>query len=204
MHMLKNKNFLMIYKVLFASLGISAIVTEIAVLANRGSFAPLNFFSFFTVQSNLFAAAILLASALSIKQLALWRGAATLYMVTTGIIFSVLLAGLDPAVLTAVPWDNVVLHYIMPIAVLVDWLIDPPKNHIPLKKALLWLLYPIVYVVYSLVRGHFVDWYPYPFLDPSENGYGGIAVTSIGIAAFVVLLTWLLIRFVPKNALFSK
>lgn len=127
------------------------------------------------------------------------RGAATLYMVTTGIVFAVLLAGIEGIVLTAVPWDNIVLHYIIPIAALVDWIIDPPRSRIGFKKALVWMIFPLVYVVYSLLRGPLVDWYPYPFLDPTTQGYGGVAVVSVGIAATVLVLIWLLTRLPLKR-----
>jgi len=88
------------------------------------------------------------------------RGAASLYMAITGIVFSVLLAGLDVE-LTAVPWDNTVLHYIMPVVVVADWVIDLPGTRIAFKSALVWLAFPLTYVAYSLIRGHLTGWYPY-------------------------------------------
>jgi hypothetical protein len=196
--MLMQKKYLLVtYKVLFGILGLSAIATEIYALTINGRFNFVNFFSFFTVESNLFAATMLIVSACMVRKwqtklLLTLRGAATLYMVTTGIVFSVLLSGLEATVLTAVPWDNIVLHYIMPIAVLADWLFDPPKSRIRFKNAIVWLVYPFVYVAYSLIRGQLVGWYPYPFLNPDTNGYIGIVVTSIGIAATILILTWIL------------
>lgn len=44
--MLQNKKFLISYKLFFALLGFSAIVTEIATAVERGTFNPANFFSF--------------------------------------------------------------------------------------------------------------------------------------------------------------
>lgn len=203
--MSKRKNMLVAYKLFFGLLGLSALVTEVVVLVDRGTFNPVNFFSFFTVESNLFAAIVLLISAWAItqnkqsKHLDLFRGAATLYMVTTGIVFSLLLSGLDSDVLTAVPWDNTVLHYIMPVAVLVDWLIDPPKKRISFKRAMVWLLYPIVYVLYSLARGYIINWYPYPFLDPAKNGYAGVAVTSIGVTVLVLTIIGILVLYAKRK-----
>jgi hypothetical protein len=203
--MIRNKNFLVIYKMLFGLLGVSALVTEIVVLIDRGRFVPANFFSFFTVESNLFAATMLLVSGAallwnkSFKYLAMLRGAAALYMVTTGIAFSILLSGLEADVLTAVPWDNMVLHYILPAAVFVDWVLDPPRSRITFKRAAVWLVYPITYLVYSLVRGSIVDWYPYPFLNPATHGYAGVAVVGVGIAATVLAITSLLVRFTRKT-----
>ena len=121
-------------------------------------------------------------------------------MVVTGIVFSVLLSGLPADVLTAVPWDNVVLHYLVPVWFALDWLLAPPTPPVPFRTALPWLLYPLAYVTYSLVRGPVVDWYPYPFLDPANDGYGAVAVTSVGIAVVVVALTWLLTRWGARRA----
>ncbi|MGA8046237.1 MAG: Pr6Pr family membrane protein, partial [Dermatophilaceae bacterium] len=71
--------------------------------------------------------------------------------------------------LTAVPWDNTVLHYIVPVAMLVDYLLDRPRRRLSFRASLLWLIYPLAYAGYSLIRGAIVDWYPYPFLDPGTN-----------------------------------
>jgi hypothetical protein len=192
---------LVYFKIFFALVGFSSIVTEIATIAERGRFVPINFFSFFTIESNIFAVIMLIVSAFAVAQqkqsmkLALFRGAAMLYMLITGIVFALLLSGLDNAALTAVPWDNIVLHYIMPVVMLVDWLINKPKYTIRFKQALIWLVYPIVYVAYSLVRGSLVGWYPYPFLNPATKGYTGILLTSIGILGLTLALVWVITRF---------
>jgi hypothetical protein len=179
-------------------------VTELATLAERGKLAPANFFSFFTIESNLFAAFVLILSSIALargsqdRTLAMLRGAATLYMAITGIVFSVLLAGLDVE-LTAVPWDNTVLHYIMPIVVVADWYIDLPPTRIAFKSALVWLSFPLTYAAYSLIRGHFAGWYPYPFLDPSKRGYIGVATTCAAIVLVATTLVWLLTRFTTRR-----
>lgn len=176
-------------KIGFGLLAISALITEIVVLVSRNSFDVINFFSYFTVESNLFAAIILLVGGYYAfkKQTPSsrfdWlRGAATLYMVITGIIFSLLLAGLENVQLTAVPWDNTVLHYIMPVAVITLWLIDPPKQSFSYAKSLLWILFPLGYGAYTWIRGAIVGWYPYPFMNPEVSGIEGLVTVSIGIA----------------------
>lgn len=197
---MRSKNILISYKVIFALLGFSTVVTEIATLIERDLFNPFNFFSYFTIQSNIFAFSVLILRAIATAnshrsgKLYLLRGAATLYMVITGIVFAVLLAGVEGAILTAVPWDNIVLHYIMPVALLFDWLIDKPNKAIAFKKSLIWLIYPVAYVLYSLTRGHFVGWYPYPFLNPNNNGYGGVLLTGLSIAALTLVLTYMLTK----------
>ncbi len=188
------------FKIAFALLGFSAVVTEIATLIERDRFIAFNFLSYFTIQSNVLALTVLILSAIALasnrrsRKLNLIRGAATLYMVITGIIFAVLLAGVEGAILTAVPWDNIVLHYIMPLALLVDWFVDKPNKSIVLKESLVWLVYPVAYIFYTLIRGHFIGWYPYPFLDPNNKGYAGVLVTALCIAALTAVLLYMLVK----------
>lgn len=194
--------YLRSYRVLVALLGFSALVTEVAVLVERDQLKPGNFFSFFTVEANAFAVGVLLVSAVTTRsrRLEMFRGASTLFMLTTIVVFTLLLSDLDPAILTAVPWDNTVLHYLMPIGVTLDWLIDPPRQRIPFRSALVWLVVPLAYVVYSLVRGEITGWYPYPFLDPADGGYLHVAIVSVGIAVVVAFFAWIVTRNGPRRA----
>lgn len=204
--MVKNKWLLISYKLFFSLLGFSAIVTEIATIVERGVFSPVNFFSFFTIETNILVFITLLVSAIALaagkvtRILDIFRGAVTVYILMVGIGFALLLSGLENAVLTAVPWDNIVLHYIIPVAVLVDFIIDRPKHKLVFTKNLPWLLFPIVYVAYSLIRGLIVGWYPYPFLDPETNGYGGIAVTIFGLLVLELGLIWVVSRLSSKGS----
>lgn len=182
-------------RILLGILGLSSLALEIIVLTNEGVFSAPNFFSFFTVLSNLFAAIFLIYFGFTdsfSRRAQVIRGAVTLYMLMTGVIFAVLLAGLDNVRLTAVPWNNLVLHYIMPIVVVGDWFIHPPKKSLPTKAVAAWIVFPILYVVYTLVRGALVSWYPYPFLNPSLSSYMQVIVVSLFISIFVLTAAYAL------------
>lgn len=94
----------------------------------------------------LLISAVLLAMGKSTK-LDAFRSAVTVYIMVVGIGFALLLSGLQNVALTAVPWDNIVLHYIIPAALVVDFLIDRPRTKLRFKKSLLWLLYPLAHSV---------------------------------------------------------
>lgn len=178
-----------IARFLFGLLGLSAILTEAIVTILEGSFQFFNFFGFFTILSNIMAATLLIYLGVTKNEstkVQYVRGAVTLYMLMTGVIFALLLSNLQGVRLTAVPWDNIVLHYIMPIVVVADWIITPPKKSAPFAVVGLWLLFPIVYVMYSLIRGAFVGWYPYPFLNPGISSYTQVVITCLVITVFVV------------------
>ncbi|GAA2788682.1 Pr6Pr family membrane protein [Kitasatospora paracochleata] len=149
-----------------------------------------NFFSYFTDLSNMAGAVVLLTGG----TLGLLgrrgvpdpvRGAVVLCMTVTGVVYAVLLAGYHLPL--ELPWVNAVLHKLMPAVHLADWLITPPRRRIAWRRAVLWLAFPLLYLVYSLLRGAAVDWYPYPFLDPRRpHGYGRVAVASAMITVLFV------------------
>lgn len=189
-------------RVLVALLGSGALATEVVTLVERGQFTASNFFSYFTVESNLLACAVLLASAIAptrSRRLDLFRGASTVFMVTVFVVFALLLSGQDASVLTAVPWDNTVLHQLVPLAVLLDWLLEPPLERIRPRQTLVWLAAPVAYLLYSLLRGSLAGWYPYPFLDPRQAGYGQVATVSLVIALFVMAVVWLVTLVRPRE-----
>ena len=205
-----KRNYLIGYKVFFGLLGFSAIITEIVTISARGLFSASDFFSYFTIEANTIAFIVFLVSASYLfarKKSAVvdfFRGASTFFMVVTGIVFAVLLAGIEGATLTAVPWDNIVLHYLIPIAVTLDWILDPPAQKISYQKALAWLIFPLAYLAYSLIRGPIVGWYPYPFLDPSNGGYGQVALTSVVILLGGLVLAYVVSRVGPGAKLHRK
>lgn len=183
----------------FALLGLAGLTAQYLYnVANIPDYKPANFFSFFTVESSIIAVVSLLISATYAWRgtVPRWvhyvRGAATIYMTVTGVTYSLLLRNVE--VDTAVPWVNLVLHYIIPIVMIVDWLIDLPPFRIRVGSAMVWLIYPILYLAYSLLRGPLVDWYPYPFLDPRPEGYVPVIITSIGIAIggliLALIMSW--------------
>ncbi|MPZ83038.1 MAG: hypothetical protein GEV28_22655 [Actinophytocola sp.] len=162
------------YRVL-AGLLTLGVVVDLAVRSPSAS----NLFSYFTVLSNVFGAGVLLVGAVRpVPDLV--RGAAALYLGMTGLVFALLLSGVDLGMLEA--WQNTVLHQVMPVVLVVDWLLVPPRRGFPVVRSLWWLIFPAAYLAYTLVRGAIVDWYPYPFVDPRPRGYPHVITMSVGIA----------------------
>ena len=174
----------------FALLTFAAIGVQLAHTIDAGN-SVVNFVSFFTIDSNILAAVLFLALGLTptgerSHRTDVLRGAAVVYLVTTGVVYALLLSNADVQV--PLPWVNTVVHRVMPIVVFLDWLIVPPSSTISMREAAWWLAFPIVWTVYTMIRGAFVDWYPYPFLDPRVHGPVEIAVTMAGIAVFIGLV----------------
>lgn len=165
-------------------LAIAAIITDISHgFATIPGFSLVNYFSFFTVLSTTLTSIVLLATVFY-KDIPYMRGAATLFMVITGIVYFILLRN-EPI---EIAWVNAVYHYILPVALLVDWIVNPPKTKLPLGKAFLWLLFPAAFFAYSLVRGAITDWYPYPFMNVAQIGYEQTVMNSIVVGLGMVAL----------------
>jgi hypothetical protein len=90
-------------------------------------------------------------------------------------------------------WDFVadkLLHMAVPALALVGWLAFGPRGRASRRDLAPFLVVPVTWLVYTLVRGELVGWYPYPFVDVGEHGYAVVLVNALGIALAMVLAAW--------------
>ena len=150
----------------------------------------LNFLSFFTILTN-----VLVAVALSLTvvgagtRLGRWAGSegvragVTLYAVVVGLVYHFLLhATWNPQGWALIA--NVLLHYVMPAAMLLDWLLFTAKGRLRWIDAPKWLAFPLIYGGWTLVHGYAADWWPYWFTDVSALGLGTAALYFGGLLVF--------------------
>lgn len=192
--------FVAAYRLIAALLAVSTTLHSIAERWGMPTFHLGNYLSYFTQLSSLYAAVVLFAG--------LWRtahpgsaryesmrGAAVLYVLITAIVYELLLARLDALRHITPPYNNWVLHRIVPFVVLADWLYVEPRQPIPWQSAAAWLGFPVAYLAYTLVRGTWENWYPYPFVDPRPHGYLPVALQcsliALGACALAMTIRWL-------------
>jgi hypothetical protein len=97
------------------------------------------------------------------------KGAFTLYITTTFVFFAILLQ----VFYTPTGWaafSNVIVHYLTPIAFIVDWVLTEYEWKYEWKYLPYWTLYPISYLLFSFIHGTITGDYIYPFLDISTRG----------------------------------
>jgi hypothetical protein len=182
----------------FRAASAGAALTGVALLflvEHRGADA----FVYFTTQSNTLVGCCFAWAALdpwlprraAPRPGAFLRGAVTLYVMVTFLVFHLVLAnpasGFSEGAPQFGPVQNVLLHTVTPLLALLDWLlvgIQWPRW----RWALMWLAYPLAYLGFALVRGVFVHRYPYPFLDVKSLGYGGVGA----VASALCVVFWLL------------
>lgn len=152
------------------------------------------YFSFFTITTNIIVA-ICLTSLLFFRNSKTGNffakpstvTAITVYIVVVGLIYNILLRGL----LLPTGWARVadeLLHVVNPLLFLGFWILFVDKYNLDYRSALSWLIYPIVYIIFIVIRGYLIDLYPYPFINVVNLGYP----TAILNAFFCLVLFWLL------------
>lgn len=182
---------------------LAAMVAQAVVLADNDAFDPTRFFAFFTILSNLIGVAAfvwLLANrdAPRSRGLELMRAGAAVYLTITFFVVIFLLSGVD--VQLQLVWVDVALHKIFPVIVVADWLLDPPQHRLTPRDIVVLLVFPAVWTILTMIRGAIDGWYPYPFLDPANGGYGQVLVTAAVILVGFIAITWLIVELGNRRA----
>lgn len=80
------------------------------------------------------------------------------------------------------------LHVVVPLMAAVGWILFGPRGRVDRLDLLTFLVVPVVWLTYTLIRGAMIGWYPYPFIDVSVHGYAAVTATCFTIAALMVAL----------------
>ena len=79
---------------------------------------------------------------------------------------------------------------------LLDWLLIAGFTSVRLRAAFWVVLYPVAWILFSVIRGNIDGWWAYWFLDPTDKGgVTGMLTYIFGIAALMIVLGFLLSLF---------
>lgn len=188
-----------IYRIALVAVALSGLICTCRAVAR-----PL---VYFTVQTNLLLVAYFLGLLAGwVEPSASIKGAVTLFaMVTSLIAHFVLGRGASPLRLLPRGEGNdvramgeLLLHYVAPILTLADWLIFDRARRPGWTEPLLWLTYPVLYLVFALIRGALLApsselRYPYPFLDAGRLGYRRVALQAAILTTCIAVLGYALV-----------
>jgi hypothetical protein len=82
------------------------------------------------------------------------------------------------------------LHIVVPLLCLVGWLVFGPRGLVAPRDVGAFLVVPVGWLAYTLVRGAVVDWYPYPFVDVGQHGLGVVLLNAVAISALMLALAF--------------
>lgn len=177
-------------RLLIAALVLAALVVNAVAAAQYGLLAQN--LSYFTTQSNLFFAIVLVAGTLRGTRGPTWfdhvRGAVAFYLVMTGLVYALLIAPPDELLRWDIGWTGIVQHRLSPLAALAEWLLVARRRAAPARRILWWQLYPALFIVLTWARGKATGWYPYAFLDPTASSWPQVlATTAVVMVAFLAV-----------------
>jgi len=177
-----------------------SIAYQIVDRVRNNAFAPGEYFAYFTIQSMLMCVVVLAVGGhiawrtqSDTRLFTITRVAGLAYAVIACLVYNALLRGLPsvPGYVWPV-WPNEVLHVWAPILLVIDWIFSPGRHALRLRAAFWALLYPVVWLIFTIVRGALTGWWPYPFLNPDgPNGVTGVIIYVLGIAFVIWLIGFL-------------
>lgn len=193
---------------------LSALMLVLAVVASLGCQFALNgakpgleplgirtwdLLRYFTILTCGLVGILMTREALGQRASANWHATATLSIIMVGVIFQLVLAPPEP--LTGIDWwPDFGFHAAIPVLTTLWWALWAPKP-LTLKALPVWLLWPLGYCFYGLIRGAIGGQYPYFFLDIAQFGMAQVALNIVGLVtvfAATGLLLWALSRALPS------
>lgn len=161
----------------------------------------ISFLSFFTVLTNTLVVVVL--SYWLVKRESAGKRFFLAPVISSGIAVSIVVVSLAYNLLLRHLWTpegfqfiaDELLHDVMPVLFLIFWWRCVPKGSLRVRHIAGWVIYPLVYFAYVLLRGHLLGQYQYPFIDVDSLGYPQVFVNAGGILlGFIVIalaVVWL-------------
>ena len=200
-----------IFKLSLFTAATLGILIQIGAFSDELNLSSLNYY---TLMTNMLCAVYFFAAMIYEGKgggtlLPALKGAIVLGITITGLVYHFMLSG-SFQMQGTISLSNLLLHYVVPMMSVLDWLLFSNKGHYSWKSPFVWLLLPDGYFVYAFIRvmlgaglGYDGNRYPYPFLNVDSLGWGKVLVTGLVLNLFFVLLGFLFVmtdRFMARKA----
>jgi hypothetical protein len=184
---------------------LASVIWQITSRVMSDVFRPWEYFSYFTIQTSLIAIVTLSVAGyfawtgrVETRVLNIVRLSTVTFTVVVTLVYNMLLRGLpDAAADGDYVWPilpNEILHVWAAIFMLIDWILSSRRINLRVRTIFWVLLFPLVWLAYSIVRGLMVDWWPYWFINPNEPaGVTGMLTYIFGIMLFLLTIAIALI-----------
>jgi hypothetical protein len=176
----------------WAGLGLQ-FVDSYQLAGNRPIAALWFMLEYFTITTNILVAVAFTALAFGYTVTPRALGGIMLSIVLVGVIYNTLLRDIPIGNAPTSALANTLVHRVTPILVPLFWIAFVTKGQLQWQDALWWAAYPIAYLVYVLVRGHFTQHYPYPFINVASIGWQSTWINAAGIAIAFIASSCILI-----------
>ena len=186
------------FEILVFGLGWIAVIAQFfLMMQNRQADIPetiIRFFSFFTILTNILVALYftmkVFNSKSALSKILMSSGsltAITTFILIVGLVYQFILRKIwHPTGLQMIVDE--LLHSLIPFFMLGYWYFNFKKENLHWKSIFYWLIYPAIYLLIIIIRGHFSHYYPYSFLNIDQIGIEKVLVNILFILLLCIIL----------------
>lgn len=179
---------------------IGSVIWQVTDRIANGIFRPYEYFAYFSIVTAIIAGLFLITTGFGLllnfedtKWVEISRLSLAVALIVVGVVYHALLADVANDVRDGdYAWPvlpNEIIHTYAPILAALEYLISIKAFRIRLK-AFLWVaVFPLTWLVLSIIRGSLTNWWPYWFINPNgEAGLGGMLTYIGAITLFFLVL----------------
>jgi hypothetical protein len=197
--------FLGLFRILIGSALIGSVAWQVTDRLANNIFRPEEYFAYFSIVTAIVAGLFLITAGFGlvlnqedIKWIEIARLSLTVAMIVVGVVYHALLADAAGDVRDGdYVWPvlpNEIIHTYAPILIVIDYLLSHRAFRVKLRSALWVAVFPLTWLVFSVIRGLVTNWWPYWFINPNEEGgVPGMLTYIAAITTFFLVLGFLVL-----------
>jgi hypothetical protein len=179
---------------------LGSVIWQVTDRIANDLFRPFEYFAYFSIVTAIVAGLFLITTGFGLmlkiedtKWVEIARLSLAVALIVVGVVYHALLADAANDVRDGdYAWPvlpNEIIHTYAPILAAIEYLISVRAFRIRLR-AFAWVsVFPLIWLVLSIVRGSATNWWPYWFINPNgEAGLGGMLAYIAAITMFFLVL----------------
>ena len=179
---------------------IGSVIWQVTDRIANDIFRPFEYFAYFSIVTAIVAGLFLITTSFGLlldiedtKWVEIARLSMAVALIVVGVVYHALLADVANDVRDGdYAWPvlpNQIIHTFAPILAAIEYLISIKAYRIRLRSFLLVAVFPLTWLVLSIVRGTMTNWWPYWFINPNgEAGLFGMLTYIAAITVFFLVL----------------
>jgi hypothetical protein len=179
---------------------IGSVIWQVTDRIANDIFRPFEYFAYFSIVTAIVAGLFLITTSFGLlldiedtKWVEIARLSLAVALIVVGVVYHALLADVVNDVRDGdYAWPvlpNQIIHTYAPILAAIEYIISIKAFRIRLRSFLLVAVFPITWLVLSIIRGTLTNWWPYWFINPNgEAGLLGMLTYMAAISIFFLLL----------------
>ena len=179
---------------------VGSVIWQVTDRIANDNFRPFEYFAYFSIVTAIFAGLFLITTSFGLmlkiedtKWVEIARLSFAVALIVVAVVYQALLADVANDVRDGdYAWPvlpNEIIHTYAPILAAIEYVISVKAFRIKLRAFVWVVVFPLTWLMLSIVRGSATNWWPYWFINPNgEAGLGGMLTYIAAISMFFLAL----------------